>query len=93
MTKRLAICGMLFLWCRYFLEPTGWLFYELHHKSGIDGLYWGYSAFRFADYWLASEQLKTPVSVAFGVGLFFLLSLVTYLRRRKADVHEQGRPT
>ena len=43
-----GLCIALYL--RFGLEPTGWLFYELSHTTGLDWLYWGYSAFRGAGY-------------------------------------------
>lgn len=33
------------------LPATAVLFYELHHMTGVDAVYWGYSAFKFAGYY------------------------------------------
>ena len=45
----LALVSAVYL--KYLLEPTAWLFYELHHLTGIDAVYWGYSIFRGAGYY------------------------------------------
>lgn len=60
------------LYLRFGLEPTGWLFYELSHATGLNGLYWGYSVFRGAGYAfnLWSHQLLACIVAGGLVGLF-----------------------
>ena len=64
-----GLCIALYL--RFGLEPTGWLFYELSHATGVDGLYWGYSVFRGAGYAFSlwSHQLLACIVAGALVGL------------------------
>ena len=71
---------LLALFLRYGLEPTGWLFYELSHATGIDWLYWGYTAFRGGGYAFSLWPYQTFVCVGVGV----LLSFLVMHRKRKA---------
>lgn len=59
------------LYLRFGLEPTGWMFYEASFATGIDWLYWGYSAFRGAGYafGLWSYQLLACLAAGALVGL------------------------
>jgi hypothetical protein len=43
----------VFVFLRFGLQPTGWLFYEGHFATGMDWLYLGYSLFRGAGYALS----------------------------------------
>jgi len=45
------------------LIPTGWLFYELHHATGIDAVYWGYSIFKGAGYYFGVWQYQSLACV------------------------------
>ncbi len=63
-----AIGVALFL--KYLLEPTGWLFYELHHLTGIDSVYWGYTVFRGGGYFF--NQWAYQSITCLGVGLLIL---------------------
>jgi hypothetical protein len=55
------------LYLKFLLEPTGWLFYELHHFTGIDFVYWGYTVFRggghFFNAWEYQEVACVTVSL------------------------------
>jgi hypothetical protein len=72
---------VLALFLRYGLEPTGWLFYELSHATGIDGLYWGYSIFRGGGYAFGLWPYQTLACVLAGV----LLSVVVMAIKRREN--------
>ena len=72
---------VLALFLRYGLEPTGWLFYELSHATGIDGLYWGYSIFRGGGYAFGLWPYQTLACVVAGV----LLSVVVMSFKRREN--------
>ena len=67
-TRRRAIFGAVvatfLLWC---LEPTAWLFYELHHLTGVGPIYYGYSLFRAGGYFFGGWPFHVPVSVLMGL--------------------------
>ena len=65
------------LYLRFGLEPTGWLFYELTHLTGIDWLYWGYTAFRGGGYALGLWSYQLAACLAAGA----LVGLLVYWRR------------
>lgn len=56
--------AIFLLWC---LEPTAWLFYELHHLTGIGPIYYGYSVFRAGGYFLGQSALHVPISLLLGL--------------------------
>ena len=62
------------LYLRFGLEPTGWLFYELSHATGIDGLYWGYSIFRGGGYFFSLWAYQTLACIAVGALTAWLLA-------------------
>lgn len=64
------------LYLKFLLEPTGWLFYELHHLTGIDAIYWGYTVFRGGGYYFNTWEYQNLACVT--VSLVILL--VAWLR-------------
>jgi len=56
----------------YFLLPaTAVFFYELHHLTGVDAIYWGYSGFKAAGYYLSVADSR--LLVCLGAGLVVLV--------------------
>lgn len=70
---------MVALFLRFGLEPTAWFFYETSHILNIDWLYWGYSAFRGADFAFNLYDYRTLSCVLVGAGIAGIL----YLRSRR----------
>ena len=46
------------------LPATATLFYELYHVIGIGALYWAYSGFKAAGYFLGAYEYRVPVCLA-----------------------------
>ena len=63
------------LYLKFLLIPTGVLFYELHHATGIDFIYWGYSIFKGAGYFFGVWEYQTLTCVLVAVGLFAIAVL------------------
>lgn len=65
----IGIAAGLYLY--YLLPATAVLFYELYHLTGLDFIYWGYSAFKLGDYYfgLSGYKLVTCVLVTLGIGI------------------------
>ena len=63
------------LYLKYLLIPTGVLFYELHHATGIDFVYWGYSVFKAAGYYFGAWQYQTLTCALLSLSLFALAVL------------------
>jgi len=86
-TKRyivaLSVAAAVGLWLRFLLEPTGWLFYELYHCTGIDWMYRGYTLFRGGGYFFGGYAYRTPVCVAVGAALF--IAIIRCSRRKRGD--------
>ncbi len=61
------------LYLRFLLIPTAVFFYELHHLTGIDFIYWGYSGFKFAGYYFGVWEHQNLACVATGLVLFFVM--------------------
>ena len=58
-------CGLA-LYLYFMLPATALFFYELHHLTGIDSIYWGYSIFKAAGYYFNAwpYQLAACIGVA-----------------------------
>ena len=66
----LIVAVAIGLYLKFLLIPTGMLFYELHHATGVDFIYWGYSAFKAAGYYFGVWEYQTVTCVAVAVLLF-----------------------
>ena len=60
------------LYLRFLLLPTAVLFYELHHATGLDFIYWGYSGFKIAAYYFGVWEYQTLACIAAGLVFFFI---------------------
>ncbi len=63
------------IYLKFLLIPTGVMFYELHHATGIDFIYWGYSIFKAAGYYFGVWEYQTLTCVLVAVSLFALAVL------------------
>ena len=73
--RALLISIAVGLYLKFLLIPTGVLFYELHHATGIDFIYWGYSIFKGAGYFFGVWEYQTLTCVLVAVGLFAIAVL------------------
>jgi glycerol-3-phosphate acyltransferase PlsY len=74
----IAIAAALYL---YFLLPlTAQLFYELYHLTHIDPIYWGYSGFKAAGYYLGVYEHRLLVCAAVAVAIVLVPTLINKLR-------------
>jgi len=58
------------VYLKFLLIPTGVLFYELHHATGIDAIYWGYSIFKGVGYYFGVWQYQTLTCVLVALLIF-----------------------
>lgn len=72
--KPLIIGIAVVIWLKFLLPATGWMFYELHHATGIDWFYWGYSVFRGGGYFFSTWAYQTIVCLIVGLLTFLLLA-------------------
>jgi hypothetical protein len=76
----IAILAALYL---YFLLPaTADMFYELHHLTGIDAIYWGYSGFKAAGYYLGVYEHRVLVCLSVAAAILVIPALFKLIRRR-----------
>lgn len=76
----IAICLALFL---YFLLPaTAVGFYELHHLTGADFIYWGYSGFKAAGYYLGVSDHRLLICIGAGAAVLLVSAIKSLLRSR-----------
>ena len=66
----LLVAVVVGVYLKYLLTPTGVLFYELHHATGIDFVYWGYSIFKFAGYYFGVWPYQTVTCAAVALAIF-----------------------
>lgn len=74
---------LLALYLRFGLPATAMLCYELHHLTGIDFIYWGYSIFKVAGYYFGVWAYQTASCVLAGLALFLVLAWRGARRRRR----------
>lgn len=77
--KPVAYGLAVFAWLYALLPATATLFYELHHLSGLDIIYWGYSAFKAAGYYLSISPYRWVVCAVIAI----FVALVTQYRLRR----------
>jgi hypothetical protein len=82
MMRALAWGLVVALYLRFGLEPTGWLFYELSHLTGIDWMYWGYSAFRGGGFAFGLWPYQLAVCIAAGA---LVAALLYWRSSRRGD--------
>ena len=82
--RALVISLLLALWLQFGLLATATFFYELHHATGIDWIYWGYSIFKAGGYYFGVWPYQGFASLALGLGLYLILSWRR--KRRQAAV-------
>lgn len=63
-----------------FMEPSAWIFYELHHLTGIGFIYYGYSLLRAAGYFFGQWEYRWLACMV--VGLLVALPWWNYLKRK-----------
>lgn len=73
----IAITAGLYL---YFLLPaTANLFYELYHLTHIGPIYWGYSGFKAAGYYLGVYEHRLLVCLLVAAAIILIPALVKKL--------------
>ena len=84
---RALIWGLLVgLYLRFGLEPTGWLFYEASHATGVEPLYYGYSVFRGGGYFFGLWPYQTLACVLAGI----VVAALVYRLGQRRQRHEQA---
>ena len=74
----IALTAALYL---YFLLPaTADMFFALYHMTHLGPLYWGYSGFKAAGYYLGIYEYRLLVCVLFAVAIIAISSLFKKLR-------------
>ncbi len=67
----------------YFLLPaTAVLFYELYHLTHIDAVYWGYSGFKAAGYYLGVWEYRELACLGAAAAILLVPALFNLIRRK-----------
>ena len=75
----IAIATALYL---YFLLPaTAVLFYELYHLTHIGAIYWGYSGFKAAGYYLGVYEYRALVCLLLAAAILIIPSVFNKFRK------------
>ncbi|MEZ5502944.1 MAG: hypothetical protein R3E50_09895 [Halioglobus sp.] len=69
------------LYLYYLLPATANLFFELYHLTHIDPIYWGYSGFKIAGYYLGTYEHRSLACVGAAAMVLVVAAVVTKLRR------------
>ena len=81
-TKQAVIAAAVALYLWFLLPLTATAFYELYHLTGIDPVYWGYSAFKAAGYYLGVSDYRVHTCLGVAAAILILPALWKALRRR-----------
>ncbi len=65
--RRVIVALAVAFYLKFLLLPTASLFYELHHLTGVDAVYWGYSVFKAAGYYFGNWSNQTLACVVVAV--------------------------
>jgi hypothetical protein len=80
-SKRRWIIACLFALYLYFLLPaTATLFYELYHLTHIGPVYWGYSGFKAAGYFLGIYEYRLLACLLLAAPIILIPAIVKKLR-------------
>lgn len=71
------------------LEPTAWLFYELHHLTGVGFIYHFYSVFKAAGYYFGIWDYQWLVCLIAGV--LTALPWWTFIKYKRLKLNNGGR--
>lgn len=86
--RRLIVALSVALYLRFLLTPTAWLFYELHHLTGVDAIYWGYSLFKGLGYYLGVWPYHSLL--CFAIALLIAVPWRESYRSFKSGTTERG---
>jgi hypothetical protein len=80
--KRLVIATAVGLYLYFLLPATAVLFYELYHLTGIDAIYWGYSAFKAGGYYFGTWQYQLFTCVIVSAAILLVPGLIQKVRQK-----------
>ena len=63
------------------LPATADMFYELYHLTKVEPIYWGYSGFKAAGYYLGAYEHRLLVCLSVAVLILLITALIKKLRR------------
>lgn len=64
---RLPMALLVAVYLKFLLVPTAVVFYELHHLTGLDAIYWGYSIFKVMGYYFGNWGFQTVACVGVAI--------------------------
>jgi hypothetical protein len=85
----MAISSSVVLYLKFLLLTTAGLFYELHHLTAVEFVYWFYSAFKITAVYFA----QWPAQNLFLILLWLALTGLIYWRKRRKGEGAAERPT
>ena len=80
--RRLIIAVAVGLYLYFLLPATAVLFYELYHLTGIDPIYWGYSAFKAGGYYFSIWPYQLLTCVLVSLAIVFIPGLLQKVRNK-----------
>jgi hypothetical protein len=79
--KRRLLCALGAALYLYFLLPaTADMFFKLYHLTHFDPIYWGYSGFKAAGYFLGVYEHRLAVCVAVAAAIIVVPAIFRKLR-------------
>jgi uncharacterized membrane protein len=79
--RRWIIALAISLYLYFLLPATAYLFYELYHLTQVDAVYWGYSGFKAAGYYLSVYEHRLLVCLLVAAAILVVPALIKKLRK------------
>jgi hypothetical protein len=79
--RRWIIALAVALYLYYLLPATADLFFALYHMTHIEPIYWGYSGFKIAGYFLGVYEYRVLVCVLVAAAIILIPAAINKLRR------------
>lgn len=80
--QRLIIALSVGLYLYFLLPATAVLFYELYHLTGIDPVYWVYSAFKIGGYYFGVWQYQLLTCILVSVAIIVIPAFIQRALRK-----------
>ena len=80
-TRRWSVALAVALYLYFLLPATANLFFSLYHMTHIDAIYWGYSGFKAAGYYLGAYEYRLLVCLLVAAAIILIPALYRTLRR------------
>lgn len=78
--RRWVVAVLVGLYLYFLLPATGMIFYELYHLTGVEFVYWGYTAFKAGGYLFSIWEYQLATCLAVSAAIVVIPGLIQKVR-------------